>query len=649
MTTSRLQYATSPYLQQHADNPVDWYPWSEEALQKALQENKPILLSIGYFACHWCHVMAHESFADIKTAEIMNTHFINIKVDREERPDLDRIYQLSHQLLTGRGGGWPLTVFLTPQDLMPFFAGTYFPPEPHYGLPGFKEVLLKISTYFKTHAHEINQQNAHLKTALSQIEFSASAPATLNTEPLSAAYQELAYNFDKINGGFGNAPKFPHPTNLEYLLRSKDPTEIAHFSLLKMAKGGIYDQLGGGFFRYSVDAQWQIPHFEKMLYDNAQLLACYSQAGLLKPELHFTRVVAGTSTWLLEVMQAPEGGFYSALDADSEHVEGKYYYWDRNEIKALLTEEEYQLTASYYGLDRPPNFEHHWHLTIHKEIQLSENIQEKLLSTRKKRTRPERDEKILTAWNALLIKGFVFAGQYLQRKDLIATAQRIVDFIRSNLWQENKLYACYRNGQSYQTAYLDDYAFLLDALLYLLQQRWRTQDLQFTIELAEALIINFYDEQAGGFFFTPHDYETLIHRSKPFMDDVIPSGNGAATFALARLGYLLGETRYLQIVEKTLQAAWPVIKEHPSLHCTLLNALDEYFDPPEIIVLRGESEALKATHNNYLKDYNPRRLVLAISNTEINLPSALQTRVPTGTKVATYLCKGLQCKIVGIQ
>lgn len=647
MKEQRLQQATSPYLQQHADNPVDWYPWGEEALEKARKENKPILLSIGYFACHWCHVMASESFADPKTAEIMNAHFINIKIDREERPDLDQIYQLSHQLLTGRGGGWPLTVFLTPHDLMPFFAGTYFPPESRYGLPGFKDVLLKIADYFHQHPTDIAQHSEYLKTALAKMNPSSNEKIILNGMPLSRGLQEIANSFDKVNGGFGDAPKFPHPTILEYLIYARDRIEMAHYSLLKIAKGGIYDQLGGGFFRYSVDAKWQIPHFEKMLYDNAQLLSCYSQAGLIKHEPHFSRVVEETSHWLLDEMQAPDGGFYSALDADSEHIEGKYYYWDKEEVKNILTQEEYKAISTYYNLNNPPNFEQHWHLAISSDEApdiLVESARKKLLMAREKRVLPGCDQKILTSWNALLIKGFAHAGRYLQRDDLIFESQKIVNFIRNNLWKEKQLYACYRNHQAYQMAYLDDYAFLIDALYNLLQQNWRTDDLNFAIDLAEGLLANFYDEKAGGFFFTPKNYELLIYRNKPIMDNVIPSGNGIASRVLARLGYLLGETRYLEIAEKTLKFAWPSLEKHPSLHCTLLNTLDEYLNPPDIIIYRGEGNNLKSVHESYFKKFNPRTSVFAIPNSEKNLPAALENKIEKENKVVSYVCSGMQCK-----
>lgn len=590
---NRLGQEASLYLRQHADNPVDWYPWGAEALNKAKQENKPILLSIGYSACHWCHVMAHDAFSDPKVAKIMNEYFINIKVDREERPDLDKIYQLTHQILTGRGGGWPLNVFLSPDNQMPFFAGTYFPPEPRYGMPSFKELLLKLAEIFRANPVAIAEQSTQLTAALQQyMTTQVASNEKLNTQPLAVARAELLAHFDPINGGFGDAPKFPHPTNLERLwrdyLRSKeqgkegqDALTAAKTSLTKMAQGGIYDQLGGGFFRYSVDARWEIPHFEKMLYDNAQLLALYAEVNLTLKDTLFNQIIRETAEWALREMRSPEGGFYATLDADSEHVEGKFYYWDRNYIKNLLSAEEYQAVEAYFGLEQAANFEGHWHLHV---IQNSDgphlqSARKKLWHAREQRIRPGRDEKILTAWNALMIKGLAMAGQALKRQDFIEIAEQTVDFIHSKLWINNRLYVYYQNGSAHLMAYLDDYAFLLDALLVLYKLRQRKEDLQFAIALADILLNYFMDEKEGGFFFTASDHEALILRPKPLMDEAVPAGNGVAARALARLGHLLSEERYLKASEKTLNMAWPAITAYPSAHNSLLNALEEYLYP----------------------------------------------------------------------
>ncbi len=584
-TKNRLVTSHSPYLQQHANNPVNWFPWGEEALNLARIENKPILLSIGYSACHWCHVMAHESFEDPDIAKIMNEHFINIKVDREERPDLDKIYQTAHQLLVRRAGGWPLTVFLTPQEHMPFFSGTYFPPQPRHGLPAFKDLLIHIATLYREHRSEINQQNERLEKILNQISSSISENNSnaLDKTPIINAQQELLADIDPVNGGFGGAPKFPHPTPLEFLLnlqceKNDHITNAINLTLSKMANGGIYDQLGGGFFRYSVDERWEIPHFEKMLYDNAQLLTLYAQASSYHKNDEFAIKTQETAAWAMREMQDIQGGFYSTLDADSEGHEGKYYIWTHQEIVSLLEPIEFAIFSNYFNLQQTPNFEDHYHLhrvkllsTIAKEF--SQNISEtqnilksachKLFVARNKRIYPGRDEKILTAWNGLMIKGMAFAGLYLNNAEFINSAQKAVDFLWKTVWQNKRLFACYRDNYAYQMAYLDDYAFLADGLFTLLQVNWRDNDLQWLIELVETLLNYFWDDKGGGFFFTAKDHENLIQRPKVFMDEAMPAGNAIALRILIRLGYLLAEPRYLEAAEQMLHNAWPMITQAP--------------------------------------------------------------------------------------
>ena len=383
---NHLKQESSPYLLQHADNPVDWYAWNEEALQKAREENKPILLSIGYSACHWCHVMAHESFEDPATAEVMNRLFINIKVDREERPDLDKIYQSAHQLLAQRAGGWPLTVFITPDDHTPFFAGTYFPKQPRHGMPAFVEVMQKVEAFYRDNQDDIRAQNSALLEAMQNLTPTSDRKVTINSIPLDEARQQLAHNYDATYGGFGQAPKFPHPTNLERLLRhwaatgaSDRPDQAArdmcYVTLHAMASGGMYDQLGGGFFRYSVDEKWMIPHFEKMLYDNGPLLALYSQAWQTFRDQAFKRIATQTAEWVMREMQSPQGGYYSTLDADSEGKEGKFYVWSDGEVRQLLDNNEYNLLRQVFGFDQPPNFEGEWHLHNYLSV---EHVAERL-------------------------------------------------------------------------------------------------------------------------------------------------------------------------------------------------------------------------------------------------------------------------------
>jgi len=647
---------TSPYLLQHAHNPVDWYPWGEEALRRARKEDKPILLSIGYSACHWCHVMAHESFEDEETAELMNRYFINIKVDREERPDLDRIYQTAHQLLTRRPGGWPLTMVLTP-DQIPFVAGTYFPPVERYGLPGFCEILQRVHEFYSNNRDSIEEQNHSILKALQQP--SGQGTGWLDGSPLRQALDELGDSFDEAHGGFGATPKFPHVANLLLLLRMEDSKarEMALFSLRKMAEGGLLDQLGGGFYRYSVDARWEIPHFEKMLYDNGTLLQCYVEAWQLSGDDFFSRVAERTAGWVLREMQSPAGGYCASQDADTNGEEGGFYVWTQKEWSALLSEEEYTLASRHYGLDQPANFEGRWHLRISKSLDkaatalghddskargLLDSAEEKLLAVRNSRAVLGRDDKVLVSWNGLMIKGMAYAGLHLGRQDLIDSAERAVDFIRKELFREGRLSASYRNGKAKYSGYLDDYAFLIDALLGLLQARWRDCDLRFACELAEALMDHFEDESQGGFYFTSDDHEQLIHRPKPFMDESMPAGNGVAAGALLRLGHLTGDLHALDAAEKVLRAGWQLMARYPSAHGAMLCALQAQQHGGELFVLRGEESVLEPWRKKLLIGYHPHRMVVAIPPAAVELPEALQQKRPKGEAVA-YHCQGLRC------
>ncbi|MCF8017611.1 MAG: thioredoxin domain-containing protein [Chromatiaceae bacterium] len=682
---NRLAETTSPYLQQHAENPVDWWPWCEEALALARSEQKPILLSIGYSACHWCHVMAHESFEDETTAKLMNRLFVNIKVDREERPDLDKIYQTAHQLLAQRTGGWPLTVFLTPDDLAPFFAGTYFPKTQRHGLPSFQELLIGVERAYREKPEAIREQNASLREALSQLD---PAPGVMISDltPLDQARRQLAGSFDKVNGGFGRAPKFPHPTNLELLLRHHAATaaagspdqqarEMALFTLERVVRGGMNDQLAGGFCRYSVDDQWMIPHFEKMLYDNGPLLTLCCDAWQLSGDQLFRDAALGTADWVIAEMQSEEGGYFSALDADSEGEEGRFYVWDRDQIAALLSADELALITPLFGLDQAPNFEGRWHLHGYRTLAevaaeqgrdaeaasaLLASAKAKLLAARAERVRPGRDEKVLTSWNALMIKGMLRAGRLLGRDDYLASADRALAFVQDRLWRDGRLLATYKDGKAHLNAYLDDYAFLLDALLERLQTRFQPADLDWAQALAEVLLSQFQDDAKGGFYFTSADHEALLQRPKPMADESTPSGNGIAALALQRLGHLLGEPRYLDSAARTLGAAAEPIRRLPYAHGTLLMALDEQLSPPEMIVIRGSTnadvargtasegasglgDALSQWQTIAQRDYAPRRLTLAIPAEVTELPSALAAMQP-GEGVRAYRCRGTQCE-----
>jgi len=643
---NRLANETSPYLQQHAGNPVDWYPWGPEALARAKAEDKPILLSIGYSACHWCHVMAHESFEDAQIAALMNRDYVNIKVDREERPDIDQIYQSAHQMLARGAGGWPLTMFLSP-DGTPFLGGTYFPKVARYGLPGFAALLGQVNEIWRNKRAEIGEQNQQVKSA-----FAGTLPASgahrseIGDAPVRGMLQNLRANFDARHGGFGGAPKFPHPTDLELCLRNGE-IEIAHTTLTRMCEGGIYDQLGGGFCRYSVDQYWMIPHFEKMLYDNGPLLHLLADAWLATGDVLYARCAEETAGWVQREMQSPEGGYYSSLDADSEHVEGKFYVWDREEVRALLTAAEFQQVEAHYGLDLPPNFEKkHWHLRIaaplHNEDLLN-LARGKLFAARETRIRPGRDEKILVSWNALAIRGMAHAGRVFGRPDWIESARRALGFIRSHMWRGGRLLATAKDGRAHLSAYLDDYAFLVAALLELLQAGFTAADLEFAEQLAEVLLEQFEDPDRGGFFFTARDHEKLLHRPKPGDDNAKPSGNGVAAWVLGRLAALTGEDRYARSAERTLELFYPAMVDRAAGHAQLCIALEEFLTPPSVLVLRGQRGPLSQWSEQLAREeFLPGMLVVPAEDGVAGLPPFLD-KPSRPEAVNGWLCRGVTC------
>ncbi|HZV54800.1 MAG TPA: thioredoxin domain-containing protein [Rhodocyclaceae bacterium] len=588
---NRLAGETSPYLLQHAENPVDWHPWSEHALTSAREQNKPILLSIGYSACHWCHVMAHESFEDAEVAAVMNELFVNIKVDREERPDLDQIYQTAHQMLTGRAGGWPLTMFLTP-DGTPFYGGTYFPKTPRHGLPAFPDICRRVAEIHHQRQDDVAEQNRSLREMLAGTLPRPAAKVSLDDTPIGAGRDFLLRNFDSRFGGFGGAPKFPHASDLAFLLRRATnddgrAREAVLTTLTRMAEGGIYDQLGGGFCRYSVDERWEIPHFEKMLYDNGPLLALYADAWKISSEPLFARVVEQTVRWVQREMQLPDGGFASSLDADSEGEEGRFYVWDRDKIGALLTDDEWRVARDHWGLDGPPNFENaHWHLRVVAPVSpadesMLEAARVRLLAQREKRVRPGRDDKVLTAWNALMIEGLAHAARVFERPDWRVLARQALEFLRTTMWRDGRLLATAKDGRAHLPAYLDDYAFLLAAMLEMMQDGYRPDDIEWATQLADTLLDRFEDKTAGGFFFTADDHETLIHRPKPGHDNSMPAGNAVAALNLIRFGKLLGEPRYVEAGERTLLLFQPQMLRQAGGVSSLLMALEEALSPSE--------------------------------------------------------------------
>ena len=666
---NKLSTETSPYLLQHADNPVAWYPWGEQALNLAREQNKPILLSIGYSACHWCHVMAHESFEDAEVAAVMNQHFINIKVDREERPDIDQIYQTAHSMLSQKSGGWPLTVFLTP-DQQPYFTGTYFPKSARYNLPGFADLIPRVAAFYYEKKDDLAIQNSQLADALQRTIPAASHTLSANESTLKLAFTSLESSFDFEHGGFGSAPKFPNPADITLLLHqakadNKQAESMALQMLSAMANGGIYDQIGGGFCRYSVDKRWNIPHFEKMLYDNGQLLFLYCDGWQLSKNSRYQQIIEETVAWLVCEMRDKNGAFYSSLDADSMDAhghseEGAFYVWQPAEVKNLLTPEEFVVASQCFGFDKAANFENPhsgmqgWHPYLvrpaeHDEIVMLMNAQTKLFEARQKRARPGRDDKILTSWNALAIKGLARAGRVFNRPDWVTFAQESVDFIRNKLWVNEQLLAtCKDNGsgdyKAHLNAYLDDYAFLLDALIELLQADYRAVDLSFAEDLAETLLENFEAEE-GGFYFTSHTHETLIHRPKQAYDNATPNGNGIAAVALQKLGHILGEPRYLQAAERTLKAFDASLARNPAACASLSHALIEFLTPPSVVIIRGEAKQMAAWRDAIQHHYYPHHLFVyldeTIETTKQDLPPTLQRKFTQD--VNAWVCQGVSC------
>ncbi|MBK9116951.1 MAG: thioredoxin domain-containing protein [Betaproteobacteria bacterium] len=660
--SNRLAGATSPYLQQHADNPVDWYPWGEEALAKARAEDKPILLSVGYSACHWCHVMAHESFEDPAVAAAMNDAFVNVKVDREERPDLDQIYQTAHALLTRRSGGWPLTMFLTP-DGAPFFGGTYFPKHGRYGLPGFLDLLPQVAAAYREQRDALAEQSARLAEALATLEPEGGAAAWPYEAP-AHALAGLKRTFDPVHGGFGAAPKFPHPAELDYCLHAyaqrgdAEALAIVRTTLDRMADGGIHDQLGGGFCRYSVDAQWSIPHFEKMLYDNGPLLALYADLARVTGERRYADVARDIVGWLVREMRAPDGAYYSSLDADSEGHEGKFYVWTRDEAQAATSADEFAVASPYYGLDLPPNFEGHaWNLRVSEPLdaiaaRLAISLPDAqtrlagaraaLFAARANRVRPGRDDKILTSWNALAIAGLARASRALDEPRWADLAFAAADALERTAWRDGRLSATRRGERADLNAYLDDHAFLLAALVELMQTRFRRADFDWAREIADVLLARFEDRERGGFWFTSHDHERLFHRTKPGHDNATPSGNGVAAHALAVFGHLAGDLRYVETARRTVELYAPMLAESPGGYSSLLTAMAALESPPASVLLAGAADDCAAWQRTLEATYRPHVRVLNLAQCT-DVPPALAKGAAPASGAQAWVCRGTTC------
>jgi uncharacterized protein len=636
---NRLAGETSPYLLQHKDNPVDWYPWGEEALARAREEDRPILVSIGYSACHWCHVMERESFENPETAALMNELFVSIKVDREERPDVDSIYMEACQAMTG-AGGWPLNVFITPEQV-PFFAGTYFPPESRQGMPSWREVLVAIADVWKERRDEIRAGGAGIAERLQGGARLRASDEPLREELLDKAVAGLRSQFDAANGGFGGAPKFPPASALELLMRRGERDMVVQ-TLRAMASGGMYDQVGGGFARYSVDAHWLVPHFEKMLYDNALLARAYLHGWQLTGEPLFRRVAEETLDWALREMRAPEGGFYSALDADSEGVEGKFYVWSVAELReALAGEPDVDEAIAWFGATDRGNFEGA-NIPV-RGPGTPERLDEwrrTLYEVRSKRVWPGLDDKRITSWNALMISALAEAGAVLERPDYLDAAAGAAGFVLESLRDsDGRLLRTYKDGRAHLNAYLEDHAYLLEALLTLYEASFDPRWFDEARALADTTIERFGDDEHGGFFETSSDHEQLLTRRKDLEDHPIPSGNAAAAYGLLRLAALTGESRYEDWAVGVLRLLHVPATQYPQAFGHLLQALDFHLAPVKEVALVGDD--LNAFERVVRGEFRPH-LVLAGGAAD-GVP-LLQDRTPVEGRPAAYVCERFACK-----
>jgi len=640
---NRLAQETSPYLLQHRDNPVEWFPWGEEALARARELDRPILLSVGYSACHWCHVMERESFEDAATAAYMNEHFVNVKVDREERPDVDALYMEAVQEISGQGG-WPMTVFCDP-DGVPFYGGTYFPPDEGRGMPSFRMVMEAVVQAFAGRREELRERAPQVRARLGAIGSLEAAEEGLGAEQLTAAIDALREAADMERGGFGGAPKFPPAAALELLL-ARGAGEPVERTLDAMLAGGIHDQLAGGFCRYSVDASWLVPHFEKMLYDNAQLARAYLHGWQALGHERYRKVCERTLDWALAEMRGPEGGFYSALDADSEGEEGRYYVWTAEEIRQVLGEQAEEAIA-HFGVSETGNFEGRniLHLpggAAAPEPPGIEQIRRSLLEARSRRVRPGLDDKRLASWNALMVGALAEAGAALEREDYLDAARRCAEFVLGKMRDgDGRLLRTYKDGEARLNAYLEDHAFLLEALLTLYEASFEPRWYEEAVALAETTIERFGDPERGGFFSTSADHEALIARRKEIGDHPIPSGNSAAALGLLRLEALSGERRYGEWAEGVLRLFAPAAPRRPDAFAHLLRAIDFQLSPTREVALVGEdlgelAAAVRAGFRSHL--------VLAGGPAGSDTPPLLAGRDAVDGRAAAYVCERFACK-----
>ena len=664
---NRLASESSPYLIQHANNPVDWYPWSNEALTKAKAENKPIFLSIGYSACHWCHVMEHESFENEQTAAIMNEHFVNIKVDREERPDLDSIYMDAVVAMTGQGG-WPMSVFLTPEGV-PFYGGTYYPPTPRYGMPSFEQVLHSIAHAYHNQKDDISKNGQSL-IARMRAGISLSNDGSLDPAVPELAVQALSRNFDHVHGGFSGAPKFPQPMTYDFLLRAyhrnkKDSTlQMVELTLLKMAHGGMYDQLGGGFHRYSVDAVWLVPHFEKMLYDNALLARLYLHAYQLTGKPFYRKIVEETLDYVAREMTHPDGGFYSTQDADSEGEEGKFFVWTPEEITSILGEEEGKVFCATFDVKPGGNFEGKSILNIPtplleiaQEFNISpedlddilERGKAKLFKIREERIKPARDEKILTAWNGMMLAAFAEAARVLKRTDYLNIATCNAEFILSTMLKDGRLFRTWKEdpGQAKLMGYLEDYAFYADGLLALYQTDFNPRWYQQAKSLIDIVLEHFEDVENGGFFDTADDHEQLVTRPKSLQDNAIPCGNSIAIRVLLLLATYTGDTKYQNPAIRAISALQSPMSQYPGAFTYWLGSLEFALAGPKEIAVIGDSKHIDTRQmlDTLQLNYFPNQVVAATIEDNIEgHPPLVEGRPSKEGQTTVYVCQNFTCK-----
>ena len=655
MSENRLARETSPYLLQHAHNPVDWYPWGEEAFARARTENKPILLSVGYSACHWCHVMERESFENPDTAALMNRHFVNVKVDREERPDVDHIYMQAVQSLTGHGG-WPMTVFLTP-DGTPFYGGTYFPPTDRHGLPGFPRLLTALADAWTHRQGEVAQSGRQIAEALGQTERLRRAGTLLTDEVLSSAFHGLAAQFDEEHGGLGGAPKFPQPMIWEFALRFGRRTgneyarRMVHTTLIRMARGGMYDQLGGGFARYSVDAHWLVPHFEKMLYDNAQLASLYLHGWLAFRDAECRRVCEETLDYVLREMTDPAGGFYSAQDADSEGHEGKFFVWTPDEMRAVLGAEA-DAAMAYWGVDRGPNFEGTSILYLPGEPDPARMAaaRRKLHEARERRVHPGRDDKVLAAWNGLMCQALAEAGRALGRADYLAAAVRSAEFVLGSMRRDGRLRRTWKAGEARLNGYLEDYAMVAAALSALYEATFERRWLDAARDLTAEMLRLFWDDAIEGFYDTGTDHEQLIVRPRNLYDNAVPCGSSVAIEVLLRLAELTGDSAYEQRATAALRPMADLMARHPTAFGRFLCALDFHLGPRlELALLapRGLADVAplaREAFGRYLPNLVAAGAVAGEASASAGIP-LLEGRGTVDGKPTAYVCRNYACEL----